>query len=297
MARMGTGFLQRLLLLVLALGLSAAARAADYRFAPTPAWVVPQRAVYTSTPPDSVTNGVWYLLSDQQTRVEAGGRVSYRHFVSKALDSRGVGEIAEITLNFDPSYQTLTLHALNVIRNGQLADRLHSPDLQIQVLQRERELEYQVYDGSKTVNVVLRDLRVGDVIEYAYSVSGVNPVFGGRVAGGGDLQWAVPVRHAFVRLLAPAGRQFVTRVSSSAVQPQVAERGGWRDTRWEAHDVPGLKADADAPSGYDPYAWVAWSEFADWRAVAAWALPMYQPPSDLGPALAGAVTGIARSAP
>ena len=53
-----------------------------------------------------------------------------------------------------------------------------------QVLQRERDLESRVYDGRRTVDLELDDVRPGDVLEFAYTLAGQNPVFGDHHAGG-----------------------------------------------------------------------------------------------------------------
>jgi hypothetical protein len=52
-----------------------------------------------------------------------------------------------------------------------------------------------------------------------------------------------------------------------------------------------------APDGYSPYAEVAWSEFADWHAVARWAAPLYQVPSALDQALQAQVERIRQAQP
>ena len=37
-----------------------------------------------------------------------------------------------------------------------------------------------MYDGRETLSIVLDDVRVGDEIDYAYSLRGGNPVFGDK---------------------------------------------------------------------------------------------------------------------
>src|SRR5687768_12418889 len=89
---------------------------------PPPAWVerlVPEEPA--EVPLGQVSRGVYYLLSDVQTRLEGGTRSQFRHFASKALTAQGVGAIANLTIDFDPSYQTLTLHMLNVRRAGRVS--------------------------------------------------------------------------------------------------------------------------------------------------------------------------------
>lgn len=283
-----------LFLLILLLVSTIFANAAEYRTGPAPAWVEPIAVDTARKAPGGQSSGEWNILSDVQSRIEKNGRVNYYHFANKALDAEGVRSVADISFVFDPSYEQLTIHAIRIIRGGKVIDKLASA--KISVLQRETELEYRIYDGSKTVSVVLDDLRVGDVVEYAYSRRGVNPVFGNRIAGGAELQWSVPVGQASVRLMVPIGRTVATQLMNSTLQPRVREFDGYRDYRWSQKDVPALKVDGDAPANYNPYARVRWSEFADWRSVVDWGLPLYRVNGQLDPALNAAIEGIRRTA-
>lgn len=273
----------------------AAARAPEYQIGAAPAWVLPVKPASASQVQGSGYGGIEVLLSDSQTRIEAAGKTVYRHFASKALDSKGVSDVAAISLNFDPTYQTLTLNAVDVIRDGRRIGKLGSAT--IRVLHRETELEYQLFDGNKTVNVAIDDVRIGDIVEYGYSLSGLNPVFANKVAGRAYLQWAVPVDRAFTRLLVPLGRQIKLSTQNTNAQASITEAGAYRDYRWTWNSVPALRIEKDAPDGFDPYASVQWSEFPDWESVVAWALPLYRVPADPGAAIVAEVERIRKASP
>ncbi|MBL0076594.1 MAG: DUF3857 domain-containing protein [Rhodocyclaceae bacterium] len=84
---------------------------------------------------------------------------------------------SQIEAEFDPSYQTLTMHSLELVRG---TTRTTSSMPKVQLLERERQLEQRMYDGRVTMSVVLDDVRVGDEIHYAYTVTGLNPVSEGK---------------------------------------------------------------------------------------------------------------------
>jgi hypothetical protein len=256
------------------------ARELEYKVGAAPAWVHPVRAASASRLQGSGYGGMEMLLSDSQTRIEAAGQTAYRHYASKALDSKGVQEIAAISLSFDPSYQSLTLNAVDVIRDGQRIGKLASAT--IRVLHRETELEYQLFDGNRTINVAIDDVRIGDIVEYSYSVAGLNPVFDNKVAGGAYLQWGVPVDRVFARLLVPLERRLNLSAQNTNAAAAITESNGFRDYRWTLDSVPALRVEKDAPPGFDPYASVQWSEFPDWESVVAWALPLYRTPASAG---------------
>ncbi|HET7792666.1 MAG TPA: DUF3857 domain-containing protein, partial [Rhizobacter sp.] len=226
-------------------------------------------------------------------RVDAQGKTQYRHMASKAINQRGVESVAHVEIGFDPSYQTLTLHSIQVRRGERLIPKLGTAS--VKVLQREKELEYLIFDGSKTANVFLDDVRVGDIVEYAYSLRGSNPVFGNRHFGRVDLQWAAPVHHVYARLLWPQGRPLELLPRNEAVPAAVSDLGSHREYVWQAKNVTARVLESDTPNWFDPYPSVQWGEFKDWQSVARWATPYYRLPPRLSPALQAEADRIART--
>lgn len=259
---------------------------------PQPSWVNPIQA-----PPakpqgaEQVRQGVHYLLSDVQARVDGRQVQVFRHLAMKALNEKGVESIANIEIRFDPSYERLALHGITVLREGRRIERLASVDLR--VIQREKELDYLIFDGSKSVHAFLDDVRVGDVVEYAYTISGSNPVFGERFFGAFDLQWSSPVARVQARLLWPAGRPLHLKAQNGG--PEVEKRllGEQEEYVWRQEEQPGLRLSPDAPAWYDPFAQVQWGDFGRWADVVSWALPLYRVPDSLSPALQAEVRRIA----
>lgn len=272
----------------------AFAASPDFSITPLPAWVqqiTPSEPVVMPT--EQVSQGMHYLLIDTQIRVDAQDKVQYRHVASKALNERGVESVAHIEIRFDPSYQTLALHMIQVRRGARIISKLANAS--VKVLQRERELEYLIFDGSKTANVFLDDIRVGDIVEFAYSLRGSNPVFGNQQFGRIDLQWAVPVHQLHARLLWPQGRKLELLTRNVGIEPVLTEGGTHRDHVWQSKNLPALVVESDAPSWFDPYPSVQWGEFKDWQSVARWAVPFYRVPQQLSPALQAEINRIARA--
>lgn len=264
-----------MMLMLMLMGLPALAQPKGYELAPPPDWVLPLTADWAAPPPaEQVAQGVFHLLTDHQVRIDGRERTSYRQLASKAINERGVERVANIEIRFDPAYQRLSLHAINIHRGGRKLAKLDSAV--VRVLQRERELEALVFDGSKTAHVFLEDVRVGDVVEYAYSLRGHNPVFGERQFGRFDLQWNEPVARAHARLLWPANRALHWRRLNGAPEPAVHEGGTHRDFRWDRRDIALRIVESDAPGWFDPYPSVHWGEFEDWQAVVRWAQPLYR---------------------
>ena len=248
----------------------------EYEIGPVPQWVTPFSVDFDAAPPaDQASGGVYYLLLDDQVRVADGGPDVYSRYVLKVLDDEGIQQAAQFAVDFDPSYQRLTLHEVRVRRGGAYHDRLRPEN--VSVLRRETDLEQQIYDGRKTANVILDEVRVGDVVEYSYTVSGANPIFDGRYAHGFYTEYPVPVHHFRHRLLWPAGRTLHTKAHGAAPEPTRSRQGGFIEYRWEQNEVAARISDGDTPAWYEPYAWVQVSEWGAWGDVVRWAEPMYAP--------------------
>ncbi|MFC3682482.1 DUF3857 domain-containing protein [Hydrogenophaga luteola] len=225
---------------------------------------------------EQIRSGVYYLLVDRQTRVSGNERQQFNRFAIKVVNEKGMEHAASIDIDFDPSFQQLQLHTLSVHRNGRVISQLVT--VPIRTLQREKELEALILDGRLTASLLVQDVRVGDVVEYAYSVRGVNPSMKGGHFGGFDMQWRDPAHTLYMRLLWPAERPITFRNMHLGTPAVESQQDGVRQYEWTAKQVPGLRVSDDAPVWFDPYPYVQWSSFRDWSEVSRWAVPLYAPP-------------------
>ena len=263
-------------------GVVDAAQAASLT-GPVPDWVKPLEAP-APLPVVPESEGVQYLLADRQVRVAAGSIASYRHFVQRVQYESQLAESSEISIDFDPSYQRLTLHHVRLRRGEHELDKLRPAS--IQLLQRERDLESRILDGQKTAHLILEDVRVGDIVDYDYTLEGSNPALANASFSRCELQFSVPVERVRCRLLWPQTRELKTRSFNGAgegLESRAAD--GTREIVWERRHQPALKVEDDAPDWFNPYAHVEWGDAKDWAAVVAWALPLYKLPAQLGPEL------------
>jgi lipoprotein NlpI/transglutaminase-like putative cysteine protease len=251
----------------------------EYRFGPKPAWVVDP-----GTPqPPSESAAVQVLLMDHQTRLEPTGTVRYQHAVRAITSTAGLQSGSQITVDFDPSYQRVVLHQLQLLRDGKRIDKLDRK--LIKVLHREPQLERQMVDGRKTLSIVLDDLRVGDRVEWSASVIGDNPVFDGHFV---DTEWTSaslgPIGLVNLRLLAPANRNIRYRAPQDLVKIQDGTDKGWRELLIRRANAPQFHYDPTVPAADIVADQIEYSEFADWADVARWAEGLFKDTGG-GPAL------------
>jgi transglutaminase-like putative cysteine protease len=267
-----------LVLLIVLLGLVFAPSlyAQGYRIAPVPDWVKSVQSL-PDDQADQQNNsyGMNYLLVDEQWQIREGRQSHYAHVVNKALNSSGVEEVSQISIDFDPAYQSLLLHRIVIHRDDRILDRINRS--QIDLIQREKDLEYQVYDGSKTLNVFIEDVRPGDSVEYSYTIEGANPVFSGHFSERLDMRWGVPVGRVHYRVLWPTSRPLHIRNHETGIEPAKRTSGQSTEYVWNEDRVEALVSDKDVPDWYDPFPVVYLSDMASWDEVAVWAWPLYKP--------------------
>ncbi|MBI5919769.1 MAG: ankyrin repeat domain-containing protein [Nitrosomonadales bacterium] len=258
-------------------------RAFHYFVDKEPAWV---KRNEVPTSPSAVEGNPAYrvLLEDDQRQHTDKGIASYTHRALQALQKSALDKVSQIEIEFNPEYQTLTLHDFVIHRDGAHLNKLDRS--KVRLIQREKELEKQMYNGVVSASILLDDLRVGDVVEYAYSIRGSNPIFANKIDFAFPLSgWDVPLERLNIRLLTQSGHRFSAHPHNLALEPVVSEQSGIRESIWSRTQVPALIDENEYPHWFIPAAWLEISEYEDWAQVSAWAQAMYRVPNDLSPEL------------
>jgi transglutaminase-like putative cysteine protease len=216
--------------------------------------------------------GTDWLLLDHQVRV--GKSIdSYYHRARRVVTPNGVESASELQIEFDPSYQTLLLHHVHIVRDGRHRDALRNAE--VKVIQRESKLEERIYDGSLSCVVILGDVRVGDVVDFAYSINGANPILGGRYVDDYSLAEPFQVRRLRHRLLVPQDRKFTFRKHGTNEDPTIVS-GTETVYVWDRHHAAAVVEEDKLPRWYDPTPWVQITEFETWNEVARWADDLFR---------------------
>ncbi len=250
---------------------NASADKISFEIGPVPGWVKPLEA-----PVDAEIGGegagVIYLLADRQDNLER--RAFYYHEVRKVTSESGAKNSSSISISFDPAFESLTFHSVRLTRKGTVSNRLDRS--RIKLARRESDPERSVYDTAWTAQPVLDDVRIGDIIEFAFSREGVSPLRRGKYAATFLLQWEALILHNVVRVIYPANRTLSVRAENGARNPKVTTANGLTELWYESHNIPGRTIEDDAPDDYEPRERLDVSEFHDWGEVAQWATPLFQ---------------------
>jgi len=262
----------RSIVLVLAAAIALPLFPREVDIQPVPAWVETLEAETSrAIARQNVRWGIYDLVNDHQVK----GDTRFYRIARRVLSPSGVQNASELELDFDPSFERLVIHHVDVVRGNLRIDSLE-PDA-IRVIEKEDDSDNRIYDGERTALLFVKDVRPGDVIDYAWSVEGDNPLLGGRYTDEYDLSSGVPARRIRHRLLWPAGRPLQWRGGDPKVasDPVIATNGATQVLVWERLDVPALDVDDEIPSWYEPWETIQVSEFASWKEVATWANEMF----------------------
>ncbi len=268
--------------LLLFTGPGRAGETAAPQVAPPGSWVKPQffdQAASASLLDSGADEHV--LLLERQ--INAVQNETFVHSMRQILTLAGVQKEANLTIAYNPGYESLTLHWVRLWRSGQHLERLDTN--QIKVVQPEREMNEFILNGEKSAILVLEDVRVGDVLDYAYSVKGANPVFGGHFSAEIPVQLEQPAERLLTRVLWPPQRQLRAKAHGCSVQPTATTTREGIEYVWDLRQVPALTLEDSLPDWYDPVPWVQLSEFKTWSDVNQWAGSLFQVTSPLSPEL------------
>ncbi|KXI27393.1 DUF3857 domain-containing transglutaminase family protein [Paraglaciecola hydrolytica] len=236
----------------------------------SPTWVDMQ--TYTVADFVDLRSPAHYHLVDKQVSGVAGKQV-YARFVYSLTDPSGIESNANIHIRFNPAYEVLNIHGIKVLRNNKVVNQLKRSD--IEVINAEDRQNSNIYSGEVEAVVLLKDVRVGDVIDYSYTVVGSNPVFADKFSAGATIGWGVTVDKINVAVLMPSNRplQYKLFRSDAKVKKQTKDT----NTLYQLTllDTAEIFEEDNIPSWYTPYPHVQFSEYQSWQEVASWANELF----------------------
>lgn len=235
--------------------------------------------------------GVCYILSETLIDLSGPVQVFRTRLVQQVTGSDGLQPTASFEIVFDPAHERLIIHTASVLRNGERREAA-SPAA-FELLRRELNLERAMYDGRLTAHMIIPDVRVGDIVETAFSIIGANPALGGRFSRRQQLQWAAYLVEADFRVRAPEDRALVWRGDGAAPPVEETLEAGVRQWRWRQNDILPLVYDSDTPAWWIGHSEIHVADRMSWGDVAALFRDYYQAPPELLPTLADEIDQLA----
>ena len=76
--------------------------------------------VNSSIPETEIEDGFFYMLLDKQFDIRT--KQQYFHYAYKVISESGIQNYSELTLNYNPAYETVELNSLRIYRDGKYID-------------------------------------------------------------------------------------------------------------------------------------------------------------------------------
>lgn len=224
-----------------------------------------------------------YQLLSYQTKVLPENRVRYRRFVKDMNTQGGVEDNGIITVTFDPTYQTVEFHSLDLIRNGELIDLLDLEKFEIYRVETDRDK--LLYNGDLQIGFAVPGLQVGDQLDYSYSINGMNSALVGSYYDRQVFEYSIPVRKLRNRLVIDPALDIHTKTHNNPPEPVETKLGDYKVLDWLVTDIQAQSIDDDAPAWFYFRPTFETSGVSEWQQVGSHFSQYYIPPKRLSPEL------------
>jgi hypothetical protein len=233
-----------------------------------------------------------YLKLDAQ-RYAVGGEFHMFRARSELLHtSQALSEASEISVGFYSDYQTLTIHKLNIVRDGEVISKLDPNN--IRLLQQEDDLRSGILNGLVTAHIIVPGTRVGDQLDFDYTVSGNNPVFGDKVFGSYQFGWSLEVGLSQFRLLVDRDKDIDFQLHGIDLKHKNKKGKQYQEHIWKTKSVDAILDEGNYPSWYVRFPFLEYTEFASWQEVESWASDLFSEVNQESPELKKLATKLAR---
>jgi len=219
---------------------------------------------------------VAYRVASYQERVTKTEHDRYRRFVIDLLTSGGVEENGTLSISFDPEYQDIDFHHLNIVRDGEVTEKLNLSAFEL--FRSETERENLIYNGRLTLNINLEDLKVGDSLDYAYTLSGKNAALGDGFFDVQTQEFSAPTDRFYYSLRIEDGLPFHMMTHNGAIKPDIIEESSnVTILRHLRRNVPSFNYDDNIPNWQYGAPTLEVSSYDDWASIGEVFAPNYRP--------------------
>lgn len=260
--------------------LAGAARADEKpSYGPPPKWV--QVADIPAPPIDDQAPSTQLLLNDNQSQHDNSGSAYYNRRTVKVLKPEGL-QGGSRSVTWDPVRDKITLHTLAIIRGGQRIDLLKQGQ-DVLVLRREKNLERAMLDGRMTASIQIKDLQVGDIVDWSYTQEHKEALLGGRTNDFETMAWSGGAGRFRARLLWPEGTPLSWRITPGFPQPQVSKAGKTNELVVDVVNAKPPKPPIAAPARFQRLGMLEATTYTGWDDVSSRMAPLYAKASELSP--------------
>ncbi|MCE3259581.1 MAG: hypothetical protein K0S12_1222, partial [Bacteroidetes bacterium] len=235
-----------------------------YAQKPIPSWVDPK----TCDPAirireDDVSDGYAILIYDKQCNTIL--EEDYYHHARKVISEAGLKACSQIEVSYDPSYEKAEFNYIRIIRNGNVIDRTRSSN--IRILEEEKDRSAGILSNKKTIYVNLEDIRIEDVVEFAYTYKGYNPLFKNVFNAFDYIGSSESSGPVFLKYIFKPGEKINYHLVNTNIEPEIKKTSAGDTYVWDLKNPPIVKVEEKYPNWFIPWPYVVLTSFSDWMEV------------------------------
>ena len=249
------------------------------RFAAPAAWVVPQ-AVPSAIKPTGAA--VQFLLADRQIELTAKAVKYYVENAIRIQTPQGLSALGTITLIWDPDTDVLVVHKVDLIRDGKVINLL-TDGRRFTIAKRETNLDAATLDDTLTAILQPPGLRVGDIVDVAYTLVRRQPLLAGTPSAEVQVPWSLPLSRLHIRALWSRSLPIRWQEGQGLAVAQRIESGGERGISLTMRNVPPVLQPRLAPLRFLVDRRVDFTAFRSWAQLARRFAPLYRRAAQLAP--------------
>ena len=260
------------------LWINVALAANHLRFAPTGAWVRPQR-VPAAGPAGRAA--VKFLLADRQVELTAD---SVRYYVENAVriqTPQGLSALGTIALTWNPDTDVMIVHYVDLVRGGKVMNLLAN-GRRFTIAKREPNLEAATLDDTLTAILQPPGLRVGDIVEIAYTLVRREPLLDGTPSAEIQIPPTLPVVLLHMRALWSASLPIRWQAGRALVGVHRIEDGAQVGVSVTMRNARPVIEPRFAPLRFQVERRIDLSAFRSWAQLARRFAPLYSQAAQLG---------------
>jgi Domain of Unknown Function with PDB structure (DUF3857)/Transglutaminase-like superfamily len=233
---------------------------------PTPEWAKPSELL---TVPSDISGLVFVRGQDVVVHLDEQGQVYYTGYRIKLLHPNALAA-GNLAISWNPASGSPIVHSIKVYRDDQVIDVSNSASFEI--LRREDQLELAMLDGALTAVARVPDLRVGDELEFSYSVRHNDPTLGNMDSGVLFLTGTTSPGRYRLGLNWTADQQPKVKMTDDM---KAVVQASQQSLEFRFDNPKNLTAAKDAPPRYNWTRIVEYTDYPDWAAISKRFAPLY----------------------
>lgn len=252
--------------------LATTVSAQEVELAPAPTWVA---APPVDAPTPATGDAAMRTLAiDHQIRFDAEGSHTYTFQRFQVLTRQGLSSVGTVSLAWSPPRETIQVHALRLIRDGQSIDVLAGQEFE--TIRRENNLESAMLDGQLTATLQPRDIRVGDILELAFTLHDTKGVLAPHLEAFDGVSSGQTIDH--YRLRASWSDEHAMRVMASEPWADVRPNRVGSDWVYEidSRNLAPERVPDDIPVRFTLLRTVQFTDFESWADASRLMAPLYE---------------------